>query len=126
MSRNSRDFRFKKKSPPSGQSGISGLQSGRLKIVSNAQTGISRGVLDAAIELGAECGGACAEGRMAEDGFIPDNYPVAELVGEDTSESIRQNVKQRVTGQRLFIFAILKMNPKRRSIIVFNLGNHIA
>ena len=121
MSRNSRDFRFKKKSPPSGQSGISGLQSGRLKIVSNAQTGISRGVLDAAIELGAECGGACAEGRMAEDGFIPDNYPVAELVGEDTSESIRQNVKQS-DGTAIIYFRDIEDEPEEALDYCVQLG----
>ena len=48
MSRNNRDSRFKKRGKPSsGQSGISGLQSGRLKLLTNAQTGVSRGALDA-------------------------------------------------------------------------------
>lgn len=121
MSRNNRDFRFKKKSPPSGQSGISGLQSGRLKIVSNAQTGVGRGVLDAAIELGAECGGVCAEGRMAEDGFIPDDYPVVELVGEDTSESIRQNVKES-DGTAIIYFGDIEEEPEEALDYCVQLG----
>ena len=121
MSRNSRDFRFKKPPPPSGQYGISGLQSGRLKIVSNAQTGVGSGVLDAAIELGAECGGACAEGRMAEDGFIPDNYPVVELVGENTSESIRQNVKQS-DGTAVIYFHDIEDEPEEALDYCVQLG----
>ncbi|MDA1331295.1 MAG: hypothetical protein O3A65_02310 [Proteobacteria bacterium] len=121
MSRSKRDFRFKKKSAPTGQSGISGLQSGRLKIVSNAQTGVGRGVLDAAIELGAECGGACAEGRMAEDGFIPDNYPVTELLGEDTIESIRQNVKES-DGTAIIYFGDIEEEPEEALDYCVQLG----
>jgi hypothetical protein len=49
------------------------------KIISGAQTGIDRGALDAALEMGFPCGGACPQGRVAEDGRIPDRYPVIEL-----------------------------------------------
>lgn len=49
------------------------------KIISGAQTGIDRGALDAALELGFPCGGACPQDRVAEDGRIPDRYPVIEL-----------------------------------------------
>lgn len=52
-----------------------------MKIVSGAQTGVDRAALDAAIELGVESGGWCPEGRLAEDGVIPDMYPVRELPG---------------------------------------------
>lgn len=49
------------------------------KIISGAQTGIDRGALDAALALGFPCGGACPQDRLAEDGRIPDRYPVIEL-----------------------------------------------
>jgi hypothetical protein len=49
------------------------------KIVSGAQTGVDRGALDAALELRIPCGGWCPPGRKAEDGAIPDRYPVQEL-----------------------------------------------
>ena len=49
------------------------------KIISGAQTGIDRSALDAALELGFPCGGACPQDRVAEDGRIPDRYPVIEL-----------------------------------------------
>lgn len=50
-----------------------------IKIVSGGQTGVDRADLDAALDNGVECGGWCPAGRMAEDGFIPDKYPVKEL-----------------------------------------------
>jgi protein-S-isoprenylcysteine O-methyltransferase Ste14 len=45
------------------------------RIVSGAQTGADRAALDAAIELGVECGGWVPRGRLAEDGVIPGRYP---------------------------------------------------
>jgi Circularly permutated YpsA SLOG family len=49
------------------------------KIVSGGQTGIDRGTLDAALAWGFPCGGWCPPERLAEDGRIPDCYPVIEL-----------------------------------------------
>ena len=46
------------------------------KIVSGGQTGVDRGALDAAIGAGFPCGGWCPPGRQAEDGVIPDRYPL--------------------------------------------------
>lgn len=48
------------------------------RIVSGGQTGVDRGVLDAAIECGLEHGGWCPRGRHAEDGAIPSRYRLAE------------------------------------------------
>ncbi len=53
-----------------------------MKIVSGGQTGVDRGALDAAIDLGIAHGGWCPRGRLAEDGRIPDRY---ELVQTDSS-----------------------------------------
>jgi len=64
-----------------------------IEIRSGGQTGVDRGALDAALEIGAECGGWCPEGRTAEDGPIPDRYPMTELVGGGYPERTRRNVE---------------------------------
>ncbi len=62
------------------------------KIVSGGQTGVDRGVLDAALDAGFPCGGWCPEGRIAEDGVISERYPLAELAGGGYEERTLQNV----------------------------------
>jgi hypothetical protein len=64
-----------------------------LEIVSRGQTGVDRGALDAALELGTRCGGWCPEGRTAEDGSIPDRYPLSELKGGEYADRTRKNVE---------------------------------
>jgi hypothetical protein len=49
------------------------------KIVSGGQTGADRAGLDAAMEAGLPVGGFCPKGRLAEDGTVPDVYPLVEL-----------------------------------------------
>ena len=61
-----------------------------LKIISGGQTGVDRAALDVALELGINCGGWCPQGRRAEDGRIPEHYPVEETpwsAGHITSPS---------------------------------------
>ena len=41
------------------------------KIVSGGQTGVDRGALEAALELGFPYGGLIPKGRIAEDGIVP-------------------------------------------------------
>ena len=48
------------------------------KIVSGGQTGVDRAALDVALELGIPCSGWCPKGRLAEDGPIPERYPLEE------------------------------------------------
>lgn len=48
------------------------------QIVSGGQTGVDRAALDVALELGLPCGGWCPKGRLAEDGPIPERYPLRE------------------------------------------------
>jgi hypothetical protein len=52
-----------------------------LKIVSGGQTGVDRAALDVAMELGFPVRGWCPLGRLAEDGKIPDSYPLQEHQG---------------------------------------------
>jgi len=47
-------------------------------MISGGQTGVDRAALDVALELGIPCGGWCPKGRRAEDGRIPDRYPLQE------------------------------------------------
>lgn len=49
-----------------------------MKIISGGQTGADRGGLDGARDAGVEIGGWCPKGRRADDGKIPDEYPLQE------------------------------------------------
>ncbi|HKI87146.1 MAG TPA: putative molybdenum carrier protein, partial [Thermoanaerobaculia bacterium] len=62
------------------------------RIVSGGQTGVDRGALDAALARGFPCGGWCPEGRLVEDGAIPERYPVTELSGAGYPERTLRNV----------------------------------
>jgi putative molybdenum carrier protein len=67
------------------------------KIVSGGQTGVDRGALDAALVAGFACGGWCPANRGAEDGLIPDRYPLTPLSGEiatDADPTARQVAEQ--------------------------------
>ncbi len=63
-----------------------------MKIVSGGQTGVDRAALDAALENGIEAGGWCPQGRVAEDGIIPDKYPVKELPNSGYRQRTKRNV----------------------------------
>src|SRR6266699_3663643 len=63
-----------------------------LKVISGGQTGVDRGALDAALALEVESGGWCPEGRLAEDGTIPEHYTVVELANAGYAERTARNV----------------------------------
>jgi hypothetical protein len=64
-----------------------------LCVISGGQTGVDRGALDAALDLGVRCGGWCPAGRQAEDGVIPARYPLTELSGAGYDERTLKNVE---------------------------------
>lgn len=49
------------------------------RVISGGQTGVDRAGLDAAMAVGLPVNGCCPKGRRAEDGRIPDIYPLREL-----------------------------------------------
>lgn len=62
------------------------------KIISGGQTGVDRGALDAARALGIPRGGYCPRGRKAEDGRIPAEYPLTEIVSARYAARTEKNV----------------------------------
>jgi GT2 family glycosyltransferase len=65
-----------------------------MKIISGGQTGVDRAALDAAMSLGVAAAGWCPEGRLAEDGVIPPQYPLKELPGGGYPERTERNVRE--------------------------------
>lgn len=62
------------------------------RIVSGGQTGVDRGGLDAAMELGLQHGGWCPAGRRSEDGPIPRRYRLKSTRSADYKVRTEQNV----------------------------------
>ena len=63
------------------------------KIVSGGQTGVDRAALDAAQAHGLPVGGWCPHGRRAEDGAVPDRYPLTETPAEAYEQRTAWNVR---------------------------------
>ncbi len=63
------------------------------RIVSGGQSGVDRGALDAALAADWPCGGWCPARRAAEDGAIPEKYPVVETGAADPAVRTRRNVE---------------------------------
>jgi hypothetical protein len=64
------------------------------KIVSGGQTGVDRAALDVALELGLPCGGWCPRGRRAEDGPLPERYPLCETASAAYPARTALNVRE--------------------------------
>ena len=65
----------------------------RLKLASGGQTGVDRAALDVGLALGLAVGGWCPQGRWAEDGAIPDRYPLTETPERDYEARTRRNIE---------------------------------
>ena len=63
-----------------------------MKFRTGGQTGVDRALLDFCLENQLEAGGWCPEGRKAEDGKIPDHYPLVELQDAGYDERTEANV----------------------------------
>jgi hypothetical protein len=64
------------------------------RIISGGQTGVDRAALDVALELGIPCGGWCPKGRRAEDGPIPEHYPLQETNAREYPARTEKNVRE--------------------------------
>lgn len=62
------------------------------KIVSGGQTGADRAGLDVAMKVGLPVGGYCPKGRLAEDGTVPEHYPLVEMTKGGYSARTERNV----------------------------------
>ena len=62
-------------------------------IASGGQTGVDRAALDIALSLSVPCQGWCPSGRKAEDGRIPDEYPLQETKSWKYSVRTNWNVR---------------------------------
>jgi hypothetical protein len=69
------------------------------KIISGGQSGVDRGALDAALVAGLACGGWCPSNRGAEDGVIPDRYPLTLLPPTDAFEASEDPSARQVAEQ---------------------------
>lgn len=69
------------------------MSGARLEVVSGGQTGVDRAALDTALVLGLPCGGWCPRGRRAEDGAVPDRYPLRETPSTAYPERTEWNVR---------------------------------
>ncbi len=61
-------------------------------MVSGGQTGVDRAALNIALALGIDCGGWCPKGRRAEDGVIPERYPLTECTDQRYQVRTEKNV----------------------------------
>jgi hypothetical protein len=65
----------------------------QIRILSGGQTGVDRAALDFALKNKLICGGWCPKGRIAEDGKIPDQYPLTEAAVSSYSWRTELNVR---------------------------------
>jgi len=63
------------------------------RIISGGQTGVDRAALDAALAPGPATRGWCPRGRRAEDGVIPDRYPLRETPERNYAQRTEWNVR---------------------------------
>lgn len=77
------------------------------KIISGGQAGADRAGLDAALVLGIPIGGYVTKGRRAEDGKVPELYPLIELPTWDYPTRTEKNV---VESDATLLFTVWGLN----------------
>lgn len=107
-----------------------------VKIVSGGQTGVDRAGLDAAMALGIPVGGWVPRNRRAEDGRVPDRYPVRETASDAYDVRTRFNVRDsdatlvltrgRPTGGTALTIAIARSLARPTRVIDLNAPAEVA
>ena len=99
------------------------------KVISGGQTGVDRAALDAAMASGIACGGWCPSGRHADDGPIPDRYPLQETADMDHTVRTEHNVRDSDGTLMLYrgslqggtAYAVLMAGHLKRPVMALNL-----
>ena len=73
----------------------------KIHIVSGGQTGVDRAALDVALKNNISCGGYCPKGRIAEDGVIPEHYPLTETESPEPEE-VKISVRVVASSKHVF------------------------
>lgn len=94
------------------------------KVISGGQTGVDRAALDAALERGIACGGWCPAGRHADDGRIPDRYPLQETVDMDHTVRTENNVRDS-DGTLMFYHGALQGGTAYAVLMARHLGRPV-
>jgi hypothetical protein len=81
------------------------------KIISGGQSGVDRSALDFSLQYKIECGGWCPRGRLAEDGIIPEMYP---LIETKESEPIYRTMRNIESADGTLIIYRRKMDKGSR------------
>ena len=63
------------------------------KLITGGPTGVDRAALDVGLALALAVGGWCPKGRRAEDGRIPDRYPLVETPERNDQTRTRRNIE---------------------------------
>lgn len=102
------------------------------QIISGGQTGVDRGALEAAIELGIEHGGWCPRRRLAEDGPIPKRFRLHETESTEYWVRTERNVIDsdgtlvlhlgQLSGGTQFTYRMTRKHNKPSLLI--DLGDH--
>jgi Circularly permutated YpsA SLOG family len=88
------------------------------KIVSGGQTGVDRGALDAALVAGFPCGGWCPANRAAEDGEIPERYPLSLLPA--AVDGVPQNREARHLAEQYRARTLKNVQDSDGTVILFS------
>ncbi len=104
------------------------------KIISGGQTGVDRAALDVAMDVGLDVGGWCPRGRLADDGTIPDKYPLSETRSGELHVRTQRNVETSsatlvltrgapMGGTR---FTVEVAHSMRRPLLIVDLGDNVS
>ena len=85
---------------------------------------MDRGALDAALAAGFSCGGWCPQGKRAEDGKIPDRYPLEETRSAHYLDRTHRNVEDS-DGTLIVARARCREGPVRQHDLPNTSGNRV-